>query len=71
MMKDIFAIKMWTGSKRNSLDGIYADTLFKTEDRAKKWLEDEGYKKADENYYNGKFFARIDWIGCLEDEDDE
>lgn len=70
-MKDIFAIKMWTGSRHGHQDGIYADTLFRSEDRAKKWLEDEGYENVDGDYYNGKFFARIDWIGCLEDEDDE
>lgn len=70
-MKDIFAIKMWTGSRHGHQDGIYADTLFRSEDRAKKWLEDEGYENVDGDYYNGKYFARIDWIGCLEDEDDE
>lgn len=71
MMGDVFAIKMWTGSKHNHQDGIYADTLFKTEERAKKWLKDEGYKKVDGDYYNGKYFSRIDWIGCLEDEDEK
>lgn len=70
-MKDIFAIKMWTGSRHNHQDGIYADTLFSSEDRAKKWLDDEGYENVDGDYYNGKFFARIDWIGCLEDEEEQ
>ena len=60
MMEDVFAIKMWNGNKHNHQDGIYADTLFKTEERAKKWLKDEGYKRDDVYYYNGKFFARID-----------